>query len=97
MGYAKGVQVLARLLNDELDRVFTEYSSISLSERLPAHWTRRSRMVTGDEDAYFSIPKMTCSNCEETFDPNSNWRYCPNCGTGHDFLEQASDSRYRPP
>jgi hypothetical protein len=76
-GYVKGVQVLTRLLNDELDRVFTEYSSTPLSERLPAHWTRRSRMVSGDGGMHFSIPEMTCSNCEETFDPNSNWRYCP--------------------
>jgi len=93
--YAKGVRALSKLLDHELDRVFTDCSSKSTSKRLPAHWTRRSRMVSGDGDGYFTIPEMACNNCEETFDPSLNWKHCPNCGTGHDFLERTTHPQYR--
>jgi ribosomal protein L32 len=86
--YVKGIRIMAKFLDDELDSAYNQYTKNPFSERLPSHWMRRDASSIEASPARVRIAGITCEHCGEQFDPHTSYTDCPYYGAKHDFLDR---------
>jgi hypothetical protein len=81
-----GLNIISRLLIDELCETFESYSDKHPSERL---YTKLECRETGNisSNATASV-KIECENCTSKFNPQNHHKRCPNCDSRHRYWKE---------